>query len=43
MAAIISAAVSISANTPAFASNELSYGEWVNEDGEYAFPITPYD
>ncbi len=44
MAFAISASVSISANTSAFASNEQSsYSEWINDDGELAFPVTQYD
>ena len=44
LAAIVSMAVSFSANTPIFASNEtLPYSDWINEEGEFAFPITQYD
>lgn len=44
VAAIVSVAVCLSANIPIFASNEIcSYGGWINEEGEYAFPITQYD
>lgn len=44
LAAIVSVTVSFSANTPIFASNEtLPYSDWINEEGEFEFPITQYD
>ena len=44
MVVIIGVAVSISANTPIFASSEtLPYSDWINEEGEFEFPVTQYD
>lgn len=44
MVVIIGVAVSISENTPIFASSEtLPYSDWINEEGEFAFPLIQYD